>query len=175
MLQYSNRLPSGPTSSRSHHFKSHIDTKHHHMYLWECGAVGCTQIAWSLVEHRSGTPEIRWVVISIYGMEGVQSCLLDPWLLSKLPPHSPHRRGVWLSVMKEQPQAFPHANKVSPKLSVQANERYLLSNPESLPKLYINPIQGTRVVQELLCHLSLFFSKSCNTWEEIFSPKEPPH
>ena len=66
---------------------------------------------------------------------------------------------AWLSVTQEQHQAFPHANKVSPKLSVQANERYLLSNPESPPKLYINPIQEVQGVRELLCHLSLLFQE----------------
>jgi hypothetical protein len=50
-----------------------------------------------------------------------------------------------VSVKKGQHQAFPHANKVSPKLSVQANERYLLVNPESPPKLYINPFRELKV------------------------------
>ena len=52
---------------------------------------------------------------------------------------------AWLSATQEQHQAFPHANKVFPKLSVQANERYLLSNPESPPELYINPSRELKV------------------------------
>ena len=48
---------------------------------------------------------------------------------------------------EEQRRAFPHANKVFPKLSVQANERYLLSNPESPPELYINPSRELKVLE----------------------------
>jgi hypothetical protein len=79
-------------------------------------------------------------------------------------PHSPHRRGVWLSVTQQQHQAFPHANKVSPKLSVQANERYPLWNPESPPKLYINPIQGLKVCKNYSVIWD-FCYKSSNTWK----------
>jgi hypothetical protein len=52
---------------------------------------------------------------------------------------------AWLSATQEQHQAFPHVNKVSPKLSVQANERYVLSNPESPPELYVNPCRELKV------------------------------
>jgi hypothetical protein len=65
--------------------------------------------------------------------------------------------------------------KVSPKLLVQGNERYLLLIPESPTKLYINPIQGIEGVQELLYPIVwVLCSKSCHTWEENFFPKAPP-
>jgi hypothetical protein len=60
-----------------------------------------------------------------------------------------------------------------PKLSVQANEKYLLSNPESSPILYISPIHGIKSVQELLL-LPSIFPKSCNTWGEFISPEVAP-
>jgi hypothetical protein len=85
-------------------------------------------------------------------------------------PHSPRRRGVWLSVTEERHQALRHANKVYPKLSVQVNKRYLLSNPVSPPKLYINPTQGIKVCENYSV-IFVFCSESCNTWEETCSPK----
>ena len=47
--------------------------------------------------------------------------------------HSHWQRCVWPSVTEEQHQALPHENKVSPKLSDQSNEKYLLSNHDSPP------------------------------------------
>jgi hypothetical protein len=59
-------------------------------------------------------------------------------------PTTPTRK-AWLSARHEQHQVFPHANKVSPKLTVQANERCLLSNPESPPELHINSCRELKV------------------------------
>jgi hypothetical protein len=59
--------------------------------------------------------------------------------------------------MQEKHQALPHANKVSSKLSDQANEKHPLSNPDPPKTVYKNPIQRIAGVQELLCHLSLLY------------------
>ena len=84
---------------------------------------------------------------SLYGTEGIRSCLLDPRLLSKLlPPQPPQERCVAISHVGAAP-------------SLPTNERYLLSNPESPQKLYINPIQGIKGARELLCHLSVMFQE----------------
>jgi len=91
------------------HTHTHTHTLTPHTHIQKCGTVSCTQTVWFPVEHRSWTPgypmggdfHLHWT-------EGVQSCLLDPWLLSKLPPpqHTPPRRtGVWLSVTQTMSQA----------------------------------------------------------------------
>ena len=90
----------------------------------------------------------RWVVISTYmGQKVFDHVSWTPGSCQSYYPHNPFRRGVWLSVTWEQHQAFPHANKVPPKLSVQANERYRLSNPESPPELYINPSRELKMCE----------------------------
>ena len=119
----------------------------HHTTKTMCGAVGCSQTTWSPGEHKSSTlGGTRQVVISTYmGQKAFNHVFWTPGSCQSYCPYNPHRRGVWLSVTQEQHQAFPHANKVSLKLSVQANERYLLPNPESHPKLYINPSRELKV------------------------------
>jgi hypothetical protein len=67
------------------------------------------------------------VIIHLHGME-VLSCLLDPGSCWSSCLHNPHRRGMAISHLET-------ANKVSPKLSAQANERSLLLNSKSLPEL----------------------------------------
>ena len=61
-----------------------------------------------------------------------------------------------------------------PRLSVQANEKYLLSNPESPPELYVNPCKELKYVRTIPSSESFVPRAVCNTWEEIFSPEEPP-
>jgi hypothetical protein len=83
----------------------------------------------------------------LHGMGSVWSRLPGPWLLScsySLPQPAPQhtQRVMWPSVTEEQHQALPHANKVSPKLSDQTNEKYLLSDPYPPPKLYIRILSG---------------------------------
>ena len=64
-----------------------------------CGVVGCAQTAWSPVEQRSGTPETRWMVISTYmGQKVFHHVSWPSGSCQSYHPHSPHRRGVWLSV-----------------------------------------------------------------------------
>ena len=71
----------------------------------------------------------------LHGMEGVPSCLLAFWLLSKLPsPQPPQERCVAISHVGAAP-------------SLPTNERYLLSNPESPPELYINPCRELKVCE----------------------------
>ena len=90
--------------------------------------------------------------------KGIRSCLLGPWLLLKLlPPQPPQERRVAISHVGVAP-SLP-ANKISPKLSVQANERYLLSNPESPPRTVYKSIQGIKGARELLLRLSLLFQE----------------
>ena len=62
-----------------------------------CGVVGCAQTAWSPVEQRSGTPEIRWMVISTYmgrKVFNLVSWIPGPGSCLSYRPHSPNRRGV---------------------------------------------------------------------------------
>jgi hypothetical protein len=81
-------------------------------------------------------------------MEGIPSCLLDPWLLLKLPlPQAPQERQVAFSHIGTAPSLPTCKFEVSPKLSVLANVRYLLSNPESPPELYINPSRKLKVLE----------------------------
>jgi hypothetical protein len=57
--------------------KVNFQTKHN-----SCGAVGCTQTAWSPVEQKSRT--LRNPMggdFDLHGTEFVQSFFLDPWLL----------------------------------------------------------------------------------------------
>ena len=70
----------------------------------------------------------------LHGTEGIGSCLLGPWLLLKVPPPQPPQ---------ERCVAISHVGAAP---SLPTNERYLLSNPESPQKLYINPIQGIKGV-----------------------------
>jgi hypothetical protein len=54
-------------------------------YVNICGAVGCSQTAWSPVEHRSGNSrDLMGGECHLHGTEGVRSCFL-----SKLPPPQP--------------------------------------------------------------------------------------
>ena len=58
--------------------------------LGDCGAMGYAQTVWSPVELTSWNPsEPSGDNFHLLGTEGVPSCLLDPWLLSKLPPSQP--------------------------------------------------------------------------------------
>jgi hypothetical protein len=50
-----------------------------------CGAMGYTQT----VELRCGTPVPGGGNFHLHRTEGVPSCLLEPWLLLKLPPPQP--------------------------------------------------------------------------------------
>ena len=55
------------------------------------GAVGFEQTAWSPAKQRFRTPgDPMGRDFQLHGTEGVQSCLLGPWLLSNYPT----RRGV---------------------------------------------------------------------------------
>ena len=61
-----------------------------HLYL--CGALGYTQAVWSQLSWGV-EPWDPVVIIHLHGMEGVLSCLLEPWLLSKLlPPQPPQEK-----------------------------------------------------------------------------------
>lgn len=57
--------------------------------LWGIGLY----TVWFQVELRFD-PQDPVVIIHLSGTEGVLSCLLEFWLLSKLKPYSPHRLAV---------------------------------------------------------------------------------
>jgi hypothetical protein len=64
-----------------------------------CGAMGYAQTGWSPVELRSWTRVGQGGYnFHLYGMEDIPSCLLDPWLLSKLLPPQPPQENLWLVV-----------------------------------------------------------------------------
>jgi hypothetical protein len=97
--------------------------------------VGCSQTAWSPVECRSWTPgDPIGGDFHLHGTEGVWSCLLDPWLLLKLLPPQPHKRGMWLSVMQTMSQApgilarlHPHSYLTIAKYALPHS--YLIAQP----------------------------------------------
>jgi hypothetical protein len=64
-------------------------------YVW--GIRLCTD---KLVSSRAEmlNPRDPVVIIYLHGTEGVLSCLLELWLLSKLPPPTAPTREAWLEV-----------------------------------------------------------------------------
>ena len=87
------------------------------MPLVHCGAVGCTQTAWSPVQHRSWTPgDPMGGDLHLHGMEGVRSCLLDPWLLLKLQLPQRHRQKRCVKVWwhRRWSRTYPHQGATEP-------------------------------------------------------------
>jgi hypothetical protein len=71
-------------SDREH--SSHQPGRH----VNSCGAMDYAQTAWSPVQLRGETPVGPGRGnFHLHGTEGIPSCLLDPWILSKLPPPQP--------------------------------------------------------------------------------------
>jgi hypothetical protein len=105
------------------------------MFLWGSGLHTDSLVSsWAKV-WNSGDP--MGGDFHLHGTESVWSCLLGPWLLLKLPPPPPltHTGEVYGY------QPF-HIQIRFPPSSVQANERYLLKNPESPPKTVYKSYPG---------------------------------
>ena len=111
----------------------------------DCGTLGYAQTVGSPIELRS-EPQDLVVIIHLHGMERVLSCLLELWLLPKLPPPSAPTRETWLVVTKAMSKASDLLDKLLPSyLATVKIAAYYLAPPHSLLLLscsYSSPISS---------------------------------